>query len=194
MSQAVLDRIRADTTALTAHDDRRVGSRGHAAARAWTVNRMEELGLRPYAGDSFVLPYFDHGINFANVVGVIAPPDAGMVEASPVVLGAHYDTVHGTPGADDNAASIAVVFEVAARLLQAPPERPVVIAIFDAEEPPYFHSPAMGSVRFVTDHSKENVHAAIILDLIAHGVPLERLEDLVALMGAESHPAPGPTL
>lgn len=49
-------------------------------------------------------------------------------------------------GADDNAAAIAL--EVAARLRARPAARPVVIAQFDAEEPPFFHAPAMGSTRF----------------------------------------------
>lgn len=203
MSTAVLNRLRADIAELTMYPDRSVGSRGHAAARAWVVDRMGFLGLEPFSGQDYLLPYRQHGIEFANVVGVapasfeaFTPGAAGVGAAGvgaashlPVVLGAHYDTVPGTPGADDNAASVAVVFEVAARLLRDPADRPVIIAIFDAEEPPYFHTSAMGSTRFVTDHVRRDVHAAVILDLIAHATPLERIEDLVALMGAESHPA-----
>lgn len=176
-----VERLRQDISELTTHEDRRVGSAGHAAARAWAEARMQRLGLAPYSGGKYVLPYED---GFANVVGV-AP---GLSDSLPIVLGAHYDTVPGTPGADDNAASVAVVFEVAARLVRNPAARPVVIAIFDAEEPPYFHTRLMGSTRFVEDHIGERVHAAVILDLIAHATPLPGLEDIVALMGAESHP------
>lgn len=189
MNDDVLAKLRADIATLTTHHDRTVGSAGHAAARAWTLDRMNYLGLAPFSGESFALPYSEGRTEFANLVGVVPAANAAAANDSPVVLGAHYDTVAGTPGADDNAASMAVVFEVAARLLRAPATRPVVIAIFDAEEPPYFHSAAMGSNRFVADHIGDGVHAAIILDLIAHAVPLERLEQLVALMGAESHPA-----
>lgn len=152
---------------------------------------MVKLGLEPYFGPSHVMPYTSGGSRFANVVGVVPATDVSAATGHallPVVLGAHYDTVPGTPGADDNAASVAVVLEVAARLVAEPLRRPVVVAIFDAEEPPYFHSHSMGSSRFVEDHIREDVHAAIILDLIAHTVPLPGLENLVALMGAESHP------
>ena len=191
MREATLDRLRADVEELTVYPDRRVGSEGHAAARVWVEHRMLRLGLEPFAGPSLVMPYSVRGQRFANVIGVVHGSDAERESGGslPIVLGAHYDTVSGTPGADDNAASVAVVLEVAARLVEEPLNRPVVIAVFDAEEPPYFHSEAMGSTRFVADHIREDVHAAIILDLIAHPVPLQGLENLVALMGAESHPA-----
>lgn len=189
MSTSVIDRLRSDIADLTRYPDRPVGSRGHAAARAWIVDRMSFLGLEPYSGHEYELHYTSNRTDFANVVGTAPASSESDADLVPVVLGAHYDTVPGTPGADDNAASVAVVLEVAARLLRQPAERPVIIAIFDAEEPPYFHTNAMGSSRFVADHVGRDVHAAIILDLIAHAVPLERIEDLVALMGAESHPA-----
>src|SRR5690606_31290330 len=191
MPDTTLDRLRADVEELTVYPDRRVGSEGHAAARVWVEHRMLRLGLEPFAGPSLVMPYTAGTQRYANVIGVVA--GRGTADSAddslPIVLGAHYDTVPGTPGADDNAASVAVVLEVAARLVKDPLERPVVIAVFDAEEPPYFHSEAMGSTRFVADHIRDGVHAAIILDLIAHPVPLQGLENLVALMGAESHPA-----
>ena len=191
MHATTLERLRSDIEELTVYPDRRVGSEGHAAARVWVEHRMLRLGLEPFAGPSLVMPYTVGAKRFANVIGVVqgADVDRDAEELLPVVLGAHYDTVPGTPGADDNAASVAVVLEVAARLMRNQPRRPVVIAVFDAEEPPYFHSPAMGSTRFVADHIREYVHAAIILDLIAHAVPLPGLENLIALMGAESHVA-----
>ncbi|MFA5552266.1 MAG: M20/M25/M40 family metallo-hydrolase [Trueperaceae bacterium] len=196
MGSQTAERLRADVAALiSGFEDRRVGSAGHLAAREWAHQRLREMGLKPYKDGEFVLPYGPEphgagpGSRFANVVGVVPAAPGADPAAKPWVLGAHYDTVPFTPGADDNAASIAVVLEVAARLLERPVSRPVVVPIFDAEEPPYFHSDLMGSVRFVQDHSGPNVHAAVILDLIAHAIPAPGLEDLVGLMGAESHPA-----
>ncbi len=62
-----------------------------------------------------------------------------------IVLGAHYDTVHCTPGADDNASAVAVLLEVS-RLLQGHPSRRTIRLIsFACEEPPYFNLDAMGS-------------------------------------------------
>ena len=61
------------------------------------------------------------------------------------ILGAHYDTVAGTPGADDNASGVAVLLEVArlARNLTLP--RPWAFIGFTCEEPPAFFTPYMGS-------------------------------------------------
>lgn len=184
---ACIDRLRTDVGRLTSHPDRVVGSAGHVAARTWAVDRFRTLGLASLTGHSFELPYEHRGARFANVAGVI--PGSRGEGGLPVVLGAHYDTVAGTPGADDNAASLAIVAEVAARLVRHPASRPVLVVAFDAEEPPHFQQRTMGSIRFVEDHVGERVHAAIVLDLVAHAIPLDGLRDVVALMGAESHPA-----
>ena len=59
---------------------------------------------------------------------------------APVLLGAHYDTCDSLPGADDNAAAVAVLLEVAAQMADETLERSVILAFFDAEEPPNFLS------------------------------------------------------
>jgi Zn-dependent M28 family amino/carboxypeptidase len=62
-----------------------------------------------------------------------------------VLLGAHYDTVETTPGADDNASAIAVLLEVS-RLLQGQSgKRSIRFVAFACEEPPYFNLGCMGS-------------------------------------------------
>jgi len=61
------------------------------------------------------------------------------------ILGAHFDTVAGTPGADDNASGVAVLLEVArlARSLALP--KPWTFIGFTTEEPPAYFTPYMGS-------------------------------------------------
>ncbi len=68
------------------------------------------------------------------------PTDGGYY-----ILGAHFDTVAGTPGADDNASGVAVLLETArlARSLTLP--RPWSFVGFTCEEPPAFFTPYMGS-------------------------------------------------
>jgi hypothetical protein len=85
-----------------------------------------------------------------------------------VLIGAHYDNVIAAPSADDNAAAVAIALSAAAALKRAARARDVVVALFDAEEPPYFLSPDMGSVRFCEDQADtRGCHAAIIMDLVA---------------------------
>jgi Zn-dependent M28 family amino/carboxypeptidase len=63
-----------------------------------------------------------------------------------VVIGAHYDTVSGCPGANDNATGVAAVLELARRFSRRPQPRTVRFAAFVNEEPPFFRTPSMGSV------------------------------------------------
>lgn len=62
-----------------------------------------------------------------------------------IVLGAHYDTVATTPGADDNASAVAVLIEVSRLLREYTGNRTLRYVAFACEEPPYFHYDAMGS-------------------------------------------------
>ncbi len=67
---------------------------------------------------------------FSNVLAL--PKDR---EKRPVTLvAAHYDTVPGSPGADDNASGLAVLLECARLLTQHCPEAPVGFVCFNAEE------------------------------------------------------------
>jgi Zn-dependent M28 family amino/carboxypeptidase len=52
----------------------------------------------------------------------------------PILIGAHYDTVPGSPGADDNATGIAVLLELARAIATQPAQRPIRLVAFDLEE------------------------------------------------------------
>ncbi|MCU0541544.1 MAG: M28 family peptidase [Oscillatoriaceae cyanobacterium Prado104] len=58
----------------------------------------------------------------------------------PIVIGAHYDSVPGTPGADDNATGVAVLLELAAEFASKTVKYPVQLVAFDMEEYGYFGS------------------------------------------------------
>ena len=62
-----------------------------------------------------------------------------------VVIGAHYDTVNGCPGANDNGTGIAAVLELARRFAGRPQARTIRFVAFVNEEPPFFQTPQMGS-------------------------------------------------
>ena len=62
-----------------------------------------------------------------------------------LVIGAHYDTACGTPGADDNASGIACLLELARIFSKDPPACTLHLAAFTHEEPPAFMTKKMGS-------------------------------------------------
>jgi hypothetical protein len=62
-----------------------------------------------------------------------------------VVIGAHYDSVAGSPGANDNATGAVAVLELARAFSEASPARTLRFVEFVNEEPPYFLEDTMGS-------------------------------------------------
>jgi hypothetical protein len=63
-----------------------------------------------------------------------------------VVVGAHYDSAPGTPGANDNASGVAVALALATRLAGGHFEHALRFAFFANEEPHFFRNPGMGSL------------------------------------------------
>lgn len=62
-----------------------------------------------------------------------------------ILVGAHYDTVEGSPGADDNASGIAVLLELSRLFATAKMARTLRFVAFVNEEPPFFFGDQMGS-------------------------------------------------
>jgi Zn-dependent M28 family amino/carboxypeptidase len=63
-----------------------------------------------------------------------------------VVVGAHYDSVRGAPGANDNGTGVAAVLEMARLLKGKTLARTVRLVAFVNEEPPFFQTDSMGSL------------------------------------------------
>jgi Zn-dependent M28 family amino/carboxypeptidase len=63
-----------------------------------------------------------------------------------VVVGAHYDSVRGAPGANDNGSGVAAVLALARRTGRERPKRTLRFVAFVNEEPPYFQTEKMGSL------------------------------------------------
>ncbi len=86
--------------------------------------------------------YRAEGVASSNLE-VTVPSAGGASEI--VLVGAHYDTVPGSPGADDNASGVAGLIELARFLRDAHCARTVKLVAFVNEEPPFFYWGEMGS-------------------------------------------------
>jgi hypothetical protein len=62
-----------------------------------------------------------------------------------VVIGAHYDSVFGSPGANDNGSGVAAMLALARRFAGKPIGQTLRFVAFVNEEPPYFQTEEMGS-------------------------------------------------
>jgi len=110
------------------------------SAAAYVDSSFRVLGYGPRS-ESYQL----YGKTFRNIEVTIP----GTTHPDEIVLvGGHYDSVEGTPGADDNATGTAAVLELARILKATPHERTVKLVAFVNEEPPFFWSEDMGSLRY----------------------------------------------
>jgi hypothetical protein len=128
----------------TAVGPRPFDSRESALAAAYIEDELRAMGLSP---ERIVLGAVDlppvRVAGRTTVPARIAEVDrdadivvrlAGAAPGPALVLMAHYDTVPGSPGALDNAASVGLLLELTRALIARPPARPVVVAFTAAEE------------------------------------------------------------
>jgi Zn-dependent M28 family amino/carboxypeptidase len=87
-----------------------------------------------------------------------------------VILGAHYDTVWMTPGADDNASAVAVLIEAARLLRPTTFRRTVRFVAFTCEEPPHFRLETMGSQVYARAcrERKERIIGMLCLEMVGY--------------------------
>lgn len=133
-----------------------------ADAADWIFSELEAAGYTPrregYEIDGVAAQNFE-----ATVRG-----EGGEEEI--VVVGAHYDSAQGSPGADDNATGVAAVMALARRFRTATPGRALRFVFFTNEEPPYFQTDNMGSAVYArgVNERKERVVAMLSIESIGY--------------------------
>lgn len=104
--------------------------------------------------------YSCYGQNVSNLIAEKTGTDSPMV-----IVGAHYDTVPGTPGADDNASGVAALVELARLQQRNPGRRRFCFVAFVNEEPPCFGSYNMGSMVYARHLREQEVSVEVMLSL-----------------------------
>ena len=97
-----------------------------------------------------------------NLEARLSGSDAG---SETVVVGAHYDSVQGSPGANDNASGVAAVLELAHLLRGFAPRKAIRFAFFVNEEPPYFQTESMGSVVYAKQLHADRVPVSAMISI-----------------------------
>lgn len=180
-------------------EGRAPGTPGGLLARRHVENAFASFGLHPAGDDGYRQPIPE--IGGANLLGII--PGSGPHADRYVVVAAHYDHLgvnfgHIYHGADDNASAVAVLLDLAMRLAEEGDlDRSVLVASFDAEEPPHFYTENMGSSYFVANPTVPlaQVDMMVCLDLVGHPFGPRELpasvRDTILIMGAEKSPGIG---
>jgi len=116
-------------------------------------------------------PYDYRGIEVANVVAEIS---SGPDPARQYLLGAHYDSVAGTVGADDNASAVAVLLETARYLKELIGREKLDLKLklvaFALEEPPAYGTRFMGSRVHASRarQDREKIDGMICLEMVGY--------------------------
>jgi hypothetical protein len=145
--------------------------------------RYIEATLRGYGYTVQPQEYVVDGHTVRNLEAVAAVP--AVADAAQIIVGAHYDSAEGAPGANDNGSGVAATLELARRLRgwQPAPGRTLRFVLWVNEEPPYFQTEQMGSY----------VHAQALSGAgrrVAAALSLETLGYYSDRYGSQQYPPP----
>lgn len=87
-----------------------------------------------------------------------------------VLVGAHYDTVPWSPGANDNGSAVAALLEISRLFSPGSTGRTLRFVAFANEEPPFFKTSSMGSLVYAKEcrKRKDNIVAMVCLETIGY--------------------------
>jgi hypothetical protein len=141
----------------------------------YIYSTLERMGYKPQRQK---VPYEDQSYNniIVTLKGAATPDET-------VLIGAHYDTISGTPGADDNASGVAMLLETARMLKEFNPGRTLCLVFFALEEPPVFRTAYMGSAVYARQAKErgEKIVAMLCLEMLGYFSEKE---------GAQTYPIP----
>lgn len=141
---------------------RPAGSPEDAAARRYVTGLLRDAGWT-VEDQPVALPQGGTSANIVAWLGTVRP-------VRHVVVGAHLDTVAGSPGANDNASGVGVLAAVARELADEPTGVPTVLVAFAAEEyqPSTPREHHVGSRHYARDRGGDVV-AALSVDMVGNG-------------------------
>ena len=128
-----------------------------AAAAGYIQERFEDAGYTVN-----VQPFTSRGLTVNNIEAVL--PGQGAADEI-IVVGAHYDSVADSPGADDNASGVAALLELARLLAGTTLPRTVRFVAFANEEAPFFYGDEMGSNLYAARAQAQGEHVEAMLSL-----------------------------
>lgn len=153
------DRLQAHVSALAGHIGERNMSHYPAlkAAATYIADSFTGMGYR-LEEQRFESQGKEVKNLWVEVPGSYAPEEI-------ILVGAHYDSVSGSPGANDNGSGIAALLEMARLLKQKRPDRTLRLVAFVNEEPPFFYRDEMGSRVYARQLRKQGTRIMAMLSL-----------------------------
>jgi Zn-dependent M28 family amino/carboxypeptidase len=178
------DRLQAHVAALEGPRHRLAAPAALAGAADYVAARLADAGL----------PVEDRPVEFGGTMfrNVVATRVGTDPERPRVLVGAHYDTVPGTPGADDNASGVAALLEAARLLAGDSLGATVEFAAFALEEPQGLDY-GVGSRVFAREARRLGVPyaGALVLEMVGYTDPRPAAQSIPVLLRWKKLPRTG---
>jgi Zn-dependent M28 family amino/carboxypeptidase len=121
-----------------------------------------EAELRSYGYAVAGQPFEARGVVVRNLEAELR----GTQQNAPIlIVGGHYDSAPGTPGANDNGSGVAATLLLARRLAHDPQRQTIRFVFWTNEEPPFFMTELMGSVVYARRCRERHEQIAGVLSL-----------------------------
>jgi aminopeptidase YwaD len=144
------DRLLAHLRVVARERDPHQSPDGHSEVRHYILRELAKRG-------EVKAHEFDHSGQVHQNLALDLP---GEQDLSFILVGAHYDAVPGSPGADDNGTAVAVLLELARTFAEAPARRPLRLVAFDLEE-----TDRLGSRLYARDLRQKGEPLALMIAL-----------------------------
>lgn len=183
------ERLHNHLTQIVRDRDAYLSTGGHFFVKQYIQQQLQEWG------NVETHEFEVGGKTFQNLILNLPPLNKGEKgESPPILIGAHYDAVPGTLGADDNATGVAALLELARIFASQPAKYPLRLVAFDLEE-----YGMLGSAAYATllRQQQQSLRLMISLEMLGYcdstpgsqryPSPLERFYpnrgDFIALIG-----------
>lgn len=135
--------------------------------RPWALRAAADYIRRAWQEQGYEVGEEEFEVHGQPCVNLVAERKGARRPGRVLLVGAHYDSVIGSPGANDNATGVAVLLEMSRAARDDAPSNSLRFVAFVNEEPPYF----------LTEHMGSRVHARRAR---------QRGEDIAAMLSLET--------
>ena len=198
-AQPVISTPQVSTTRLFTHLQNLSGDRTQRSAKSDRYTLKNRTSARNYITASLKNLNWLHNLQrFTDGINIIAERPGTSPKAGTIIVAAHYDTVPGSPGADDNASGVATLLEIARIFSNISTPQTLKLVFFDAEE-----IGLRGSLAFTANKANlANLNGVVVMDMIGFGcytpncqkyppglpiIPPSNRGDFLAVVGDAEH-------
>lgn len=170
---SLAERLERDVTMLAGTIGERNFARSHIdnlnAAADWLESELAAMGY-DVTRQMYKVSVRQYVVENEPCYNIIAELPGGDLAEEIVIIGAHYDSFLGSPGANDNASGVAATLELARYFQDAQPRRTLRFICFTNEEPPMFQTEQMGSLVYASAARErgENIVGMLSLETIGY--------------------------